>query len=247
MNESYNIFLGMDDYSPQDIRKDSSHVLPGFNLTERIVQLGMARSPGWRSLRGLSIVIQYPVAHTQSQDMILNKWDDVAKIQTVFPEYIMSIQTDHGRAALAELGWDLKHVIVFDGIPQFFPTVTSAYFGRTGINSEDDFIAKGGYPQNGASPAWAPEYGHACRGPVPPNSEMTKVSRLSRKAFEDLGLNLQFYVRNWEFSNHFWWQTLGWNGKGGQLDCTHGGGGYYCLHKYLLQATIDDFYDNLDQ
>jgi hypothetical protein len=246
MDERYNIFLGMDDYYCPDIKSDASHVLPKVNLTEWIAQKGMARNPGWTELRGLTLVIQYPLAHIQSQDMILNRWDTVENMQKEFPKLIMSVLTEQGRSSLAELGWDLKNVIVFDGFPQFFPTVTSAYFGPTAINSEEDFVARGGYEEKGASPAWSPEYGHTCRGPVPPNSIMTNVSRISRKAFEDFGLDMRFYVRNWEFSNHFWWMTHNWNGKNGQLDCTHGGGGFYCMHKYLLQATIDDYYDNFD-
>jgi hypothetical protein len=246
MDESYNIFLGMDDYYCPYIRNDGSHKLPTMNLVEWITSLGMVRNPGWTKPRGLSIVMSYAFAHMQTEDMILNRWNFTSEMQYKYPELIMSIQTDEGRKALAELGWDLKHIIVFDGLPQFFPTSTSAYFGpQNSVNNETEFVLNGGYPASGNIPAWSPGYGHNCRGPVPTMSEMTKLHRMSRESFESLGLDMRFYIRNWEFSNQFWWMTAGWNGKNGQLDCTHGHGAFYCFHKYLLQATIDDYFDNL--
>jgi hypothetical protein len=206
----------------------------------------MVQNPGWKKLRELSIIIQYPFAHTQNEDMFLNKWDEVVHVQTEFPRLIMAVQTKEGRATLAELGWDLKHLIVFDGRPQFNPSSTSGFTGyNENIKTEEDFIAQGGYPAEGNIPAWSPEYGHSCRGPVPTNGIMRNASRVARKAFEELGLDMRFYIRNWEFTNQFWWSVAMWHGKNGQLDCTHGAGGLALMHRYLLQATMDDYYENL--
>ena len=243
MNETYNIFLGMDDYSPAFVRSDHSHRMMKHNLTEYMKDIGMIRSPGWTSLRGLSIIIQFPFAHTQSNDMMLNRWDDVVVLETVFPEFIMTVQSKEGRETLAEYGYELKHLIVFDGLPQYNPSVTSGYPpGVAGFHNGSEFLKAGGYKQNKAEPAWIPEFGSQCRGPVPTSSKIHEAHMVMRTSFEDLGLDMQFYIRNWEFSNQFWWLVNGWGSKG--LDCTHGSGGYYCSHKYLFQATIDDYYEN---
>jgi hypothetical protein len=246
MDESYKIFIKVAGYYPYNIRGEDVHVMPGLNLTHMINELGFVRNPGWTKLKELTVMVPYPFAHTQTQHMMLDLWEDEVALQKGFPGYVMTVLTNEGRAYLAELGWVIKRVVVFDGYPQFFPTPTSGFFGLISNNKKDLFVAEGGYPAKGNVPAWSPEYGHDCVGPVPPNSIMTNASRIARDSFQELGLDMRFYVRTWEFLNHFWWMTSGWNGKGGALDCTHGGYGYSCIHKYLLQATIDDYYENLE-
>lgn len=257
MDETRNIYLGMDYYYPVIKERHASHQLPTKNLTEWIKHMGMKRNPGWTELRDLSIIILYPFAHTQTQIMIYNEWDDVVELQTKLPEMIMTVQTEEGKKVLKELGWNLKHVIVFDGYPQYFPTSSSAYFGfRMNTKTSQEFLQQDGYGSVGNTPPWQPDFGSNCRGPVPSTSNLTKIHLLARTSFERLALlkesmttistSLQepkfHYIYNWEFNNQFWWLTAGWGSKG--LDCTHGTGGYYCITKYLLQALIDDYHEN---
>lgn len=245
MDTNYNIFMGFDDTASQ--RFAANLEMKHLKIHKRIEEMGMAHQCADR-LRNLTIIIPYPIAHIQDQDMLLNRWDDLEMRQRHLPELVMAGLTKEGKKDLAKLGWNLERIIVFDGFPQFFPTPTSGYYeygtGNTNANKgEESFIQHGGYPQKGEHyPAWIPEHGHACRGPVPLSSKLTNASRLSRDAFQDLGLDMNFYIRSWEFSNQFWWMAQGWT-RGGGLDCTHGVGVFYDAHRYLLQAAIDDHYD----
>jgi len=212
--------------------------LADYNLTSLLKDYEpFPREPGWKKLRKLNVVIEYPIAHAQTQNMIYNDWEMVEKIQTGFPRLIMSAATQQGRQELAAMGYELSRLIVFDGLPQAFPTETGGdELAILRLNSEENFLNQSGYP------GWKPEYGSACRGPLPPNSKLTYVNSLSAQTFAELGLDMRWYGRIWEFANQFWWGLKMWEGKGGKLDCTHSSDGHYMyrIHKYFLQAMADD-------
>lgn len=155
----------------------------------------------------------------------------------------MTVQSEEGRDVLKSFGWNLKHLIVDDGFPQYFPTASSAFFGSRPPRTEEEFLKQDGYPAIGDAPKWRKEFGSDCRGPVPVTSNMTKVHRIARSSFQRLGLDMQFHIPNWEFSNQFWWSMKSWDRFG--LDCTHIEVSSNCIHTYLLQALIDDYYDNI--
>ncbi len=46
--------------------------------------------------------------------------------------------------------------------------------------------------------------------PLPPNSTLKAINNLSPQAIEELGLDMTFYGRTWEFANHFCWQKMMW-------------------------------------
>ena len=234
-------FLGVFGFFPGDKRHGADHYMPGFNLTEKMKIDKAARDPGFTSLRKLSIIVEYPIAHCQNQNMIYEKWERVVEIQNNFPKFFTDLRSEEGKLALAEMGYELGHIIAFDGIPQFNPSITGAYdWAQKSSFNEKQFIENKGYP------GWIPDYGTQCRGPLPPTSKLKEVNDMSRQSFEDNGLDMKFYGRTWEFANSFWWQVNGWGIKG--LDCTHSGeSGMSCVHKYFLMSMVDDHYDNLEK
>jgi hypothetical protein len=177
----------------------------------------------------------------QNQNWILEDWERVANNQKTVPQNFMDAASKQGRLELAKMGYELAHMIVYDGQPQYNPSETGAYdLEQKKIPSETAFLERNGYP------GWKPEYGTKCRGPLPPTSRFTQVNDLGRQAFEDLGLDMRFYGRIWEFANQWWWQVQGWGGRG--LDCTHSAAtssGMSCVHKYFLMAMVDDHYEDL--
>jgi hypothetical protein len=63
--------------------------------------------------------MQHPVAHAQTQQLMINRWDHAENLQTCLPETTMELQTTKGQAALPETGWELKRIIAcYDGLPQ---------------------------------------------------------------------------------------------------------------------------------
>ena len=73
------------------------------------------------------------------------------EIATKFPEMIMTVQSKEGRDVLKSYGWNLKHLLVFDGHPQYFPTDSGAYYGLA-KKDEIEFLADHGYPIRGTLP-----------------------------------------------------------------------------------------------
>lgn len=235
LDDKYSIFLGFDDTNKPGTRFDGDHNITHLKLHQRIKEMKMIRprKTGDNSLRNVTFIVPYPLAHIQFENNLLNRWDDLEKRQRKWPELVMAGQTEEGRAALKELGWNLERFIVFDGYPQFFPTNTSGYIPGVFGKAEHEKSIKGGH------------HGKRCRGPVPLNSKLTQANKLSRDSFRELGLDMSFYVQSWEFSNQFWWMTVGMGMTDRNLDCTHGfQQQYYDPHIYLLQAAIDDYYEN---
>ncbi len=190
----------------------------------------------------MSIIVEFPLAHMQTQDMIFDFYDQVQYNQDRYTQIIMNLTTLAGRNELAQLGFDLKHVIAFDGLPQHFPTETGGYTEKIHeYTSETDFVQHQGYP------GWRPELGSSCRGPLPRNSRLKQVNDLSRQAFIKYGLDRNWYGKTWEFHNQFWFQEVMWrNKKSPMLDCVHTirvRTGLTCLHKYFVQAMVDGYYE----
>ena len=112
----------------------------------------------------------------------------------------MNIQSTNGKNVLKTRGYNFQHIFVFDGLPQFFPTNTSGY--DKGIGTSNTFQSNFTYIGHDIK-----EFGNSCRGPLPNNSILKDINIMSRNRFIDLGLNIKWYGRTWEFTNMFWWQV----------------------------------------
>jgi hypothetical protein len=172
-------FVGVGGWYPQDISHGRTHRLPQ-NLTKQLAGMGFAREPGFKELRKVSIIIEYPIAHAQNQDMIFNEWEEVAKIQNGLPKMVTDLNSETGKRELAEMGYEVGHLIAYDGIPQFFPTVTGAFPWDLKLSTS---IEK--WENNSGYKGWIPDYGDQCRGPLPPSSKLTYVNSLSKQGFKD--------------------------------------------------------------
>jgi hypothetical protein len=237
-------FIGSGGWYPQDISHGRTHRLPQ-NLTMQLAGIGFAREPGFKELRKVSLIIEYPIAHAQNQDMIFNEWEEVEKIQNGLPKMVTDLYSETGKRELAEMGYEVGHLIAYDGIPQHNPSVTGGFpwdLKQSVTNTMEKFENKSGYP------GWIPDYGKQCRGPLPPSSKLTYVNSLSKQGFEDNAFDMNFYGRTWEFANSWWFQTAGWKNARIGLDCTHTGAssGMSCVHKYFLMAMVDDHFDNIE-
>lgn len=241
-------WLGFAYYFPLGVTK----LRPAVNETPSMVETFRARGieagASWRSkhknkLRPLSILFEFPIAHTQTYDMVQSNMGQIRYNQMKFTEMIMNITTPAARAELAELGFRLEHLVAYDGTPQHFPTDSGAYPDVRYQKSEAEFLQANGYP------GWKPEFGSTCRGPLPPNSPLRNINLMSRHAFATQGFDTtRWYGTTWEFSNQFWWQETMW--RVAQLDCTHPQGpvgGATCAHKYFLQAMVDGYYEEQKQ
>jgi len=154
----------------------------------------------------------------------------------------MHLTSPTGKKELAERGFELKRIIVFDGSPQTFPTETGGYLTALNKFTEEYMLV-----ENNGYPGWYPELGTACQGPLPPNSKSKEAMMMARQAFADLGLEMHWYGRTWEFANQFWYQTNTYGRTG--LDCTHshgkgGNNGYACVNRWFFQAMVDDHYEH---
>jgi hypothetical protein len=214
-----------------------------------------------RRLRDLTVLVEFPFAHTQTESMLRNRHELVVYNHVAYVEHVLNLTNAAGE--LADKGWKLHRMIAFDGLPQHFPTRTNTFVQA---NSKKT-VEQGSYPN------WRREHGIGCTGPVPPNSEQTQASRISRRTFENHEdvFDFQFYGKVWEFSNQFWWQTKGqiFGNRGSRLDCTHhqtsragskndcgsyftypagskNDCGAWCMHKYFVQAMVDDHYEALE-
>ncbi len=196
----------------------------------------------------VSIVVDFPLAHTQTHYMMTEMADQVKYNQERLVEIIMNVTTSPiARQGWADMGLEiapLAPLIVFDGLPQFFPTESGGYLPQIQRGNEQEFLKANGYP------GWRPELGSSCRGPLPHNSPLRQVNDLERRAFlRHVNFQPQFYGKTFDFSNQFWWQTAKWWKKTGNysyFDCVHTRKtktGLSCVHKYVLQTMIDDHYE----
>jgi len=219
------------------------HWMPPQNLTERLrgehIRTDEARQKS--PLRKLSLVVEYPIAHAQSEDYIRHKQDYMGKLVYNFTKsYTDYLNTEWGKREMADLGFEIANIFAFDGLPQYNPTETGGYKHDIKGGGEQAFLQAGGYD------GWRPELGSSCVGPLPPNSQLKGVQEMIRQTWIDQNYDIRWYGRIWEFSNMFWWQVKMWDGKGGSLDCTHsssGSQGTYSTHKFFLQAMINDYFE----
>lgn len=199
-----------------------------------------------RSLRKLSLIVDYPLSSLTSDFMLRHRWKDVVRLQQTFPLQLLDILSDNSRAQLADMGYDLQNVVVLDGIPQFYPTLTGA--GDNGFDlytTREDFRARVSFFD-----AWIEDLGSTCRGPLPletTNKTQTQALQHARQAFTsrpDLFDASKWYGFTWEMGNLFWWQTRAWHLSHG-LDCTRSGpqAGLACVHSYVIAAIIDAHYE----
>jgi len=234
-------YVGVFRWAPNDFSKGRGHSLPEQNFTEFMISSNLAREPGYTELRKLSIIVEYPLAHIQSQNTIFDDWESVEAMQKGLPKLFMNAYSEQGQEDLFKLGYELEHFMAYDGLPQFNPTETGAYdWDQLNCKFEPDILK-----EPSCMAKWIPEYGTKCRGPLTPASKLKATNQVAREAFQNLGMDMRFYGRIWEFSNQFWWQVNMWGSRGG-LDCTHsnGGSGISCVHKYFLMTMIDDHYEN---
>lgn len=229
-------------YFPADSYHGRHHYLHQENFTATLRRADLSREPGFTELRKLTLIVEYPFAHVQNQNMIFEEMDTIKEIQKGLPKTIMDVTSDQSRQELTEMGYELGHIIAYDGLPQFNPTVTGGYdWGIKGSGtSEEAFLQNQGYP------GWIPQYGSKCRGPLPPTSNLTAINRLSREAFEEFGLDMKLYGRTWEFANQFWFNVRNWGDRG--IDCTHTpmGSSMSCVHRYFLMTMVDDHFEDLE-
>ena len=191
---------------------------------------GTARVTSQDQLRPLSVLVEFPMAHSQTETMILNNVGQVHYNMMEFTHKIMNLTTSRpAQKQLANLGLKLANIIAFDGLPQHFPSKTGGWFRRMG---RPDTVKR--------------MVGTTCMGPLPSNSPLRQVNMWERQAFQHYGLDMEtFYAKTWEFSNQFWWEEAMID-RYRQLDCTHskGGGGMTTVHKYFLQAIVDGYYES---
>lgn len=184
-----------------------------------------------------TIVSEHPIAHLQTQDKFVNDWDEtVRQLDTFVSDFL---KEQYNQTRLEASGIEIKRIIAFDGSPQFFPTLSGTYpLDLKEFRSEEGFVSHAGYE------GWLPEYGTKCRGFLPPNSNSSIFNGLGREFYEKYGQDMNLYGRTWEFINLVWYNMKHWNGKGGMLDCTHGGALVSNMHKYFLMAMVDDHFDD---
>ena len=216
---------------------DESH--PVLSLLPALVSpFGTSASPSQRIK--VTIVSEHPIAHMQSHTLLQHEYEATS---TRTEGYIRSFLDDcRNLTQLDALNVEITNVIAFDGSPQFFPTPSGAYpYGKHDApNSEEAFFARNGYA------GWEPEYGSKCRGFLPPNSNLTRFNDFGRSMYRTYGKDMNWYGQTWEFINLVWYGMVGWRGKGGQLDCTHGDRKLVsAMHKFLLMAMVDNHYDLL--
>ena len=203
--------LGLEDLPDEDqtfigVGESFYGTIHGNPNKEPLEILRLARKPGWKSLRGLTLILDYPIAHSQDQDIILGNWTQVVEVQNDFAKYFLDLQNKQNTQQLHQAGYNLKRLIVFDGLPQTFPSNTSAYpqsLHRLHWETEEAFQSGHGYE------GWKPDYGTTCQGPVAPNAKLSEVNRVARQAFKDQGFDMRWYGKTWEFANQFWWKQNG--------------------------------------
>lgn len=236
-------------YMPQPLQHvGGTPTFHDVNSTENITTLirNHVAKPQWKPIqqREISILVEFPIAHSKVETMLFHHMDKVKYNQVGYTQRVMSALTNQGKRELEEINITLAGITAFDGLPQHFPTETGSYQIMNASNQKEFLARNGGYSD------WRPEYGSSCVGPLPPTNPQKRVNGFARTAFEELGLDTNFYGKTWEFTNLFWFQTRKWvRGKtGGLIDCTHHDGGWsesgaYCMYRYFLQAMIDSHFE----
>jgi hypothetical protein len=206
--------------------------------------------PEWKSIqqKEISILVEFPVAHSHTEPMLFHNMDQVEYNQVGYTQRIMSVLTSQGKRELQDINITLARITAFDGLATHFPTQTNSHRKVNATNQIEYLARNGGYTDS----VWRPEYGSTCVGPLPPTNPQKRVNGFARTAFEELGLDTNFYGKTWEFTNLFWFQTRQWvkpNGGTGFIDCVHHCAfgrcvsGAYCMHRYFLQAMIDSHFE----
>jgi hypothetical protein len=194
------INLGVFDY--RTLGRNGQHYMT--NITALDAFEPIHRADGWEQLRNFSLIVEYPIAHVQSQDMIQQNvlHTTIQSLQKELPSRYMEFTSDIGRKVLATRGYSLQHFIVFDGLPQFFPTETSGFTKHIFSAQPESELKNIAF----SYPGWKPDYGTSCVGPLPQNSLLREINDMSRKSFQEQGHDMRWYGRTWEFANLFWWQ-----------------------------------------
>jgi hypothetical protein len=186
----------------------------------------------------MTIFVQHPIAHIARQPDLLNKFDETAAYQEKCVQGALNVTSPEVKAALADIGYELNQVVVFDGLPQHFPTVTGAF-----TQEMKECTTKGGTCNK--LPVWnIEEHGPLdCIGPIPQSSLYRKFIELQRRQYMENGFDMKWYGESWEFVNLFWWQHRSWGRVG--LDCTHfiDASGGYQMYKFFFQAMIDETFE----
>jgi hypothetical protein len=189
------------------IGPNSQHHLDPMSTLDYVLKT-VKRPTGYKNLRNMSLLVEYPFAHVQSQDMFQNGLTNSAirGFQFTIPSHYTEFMSVRGKKKLAKRnGFDFRHLIVFDGIPQFYPTVTNGWT----TNMYEVKTEMGSKPETFGYKGWKPEYGRSCVGPLPRNSRLREINLMSRTNFFRLaGHNYmtRWYGRTWEFVNLFWFQ-----------------------------------------
>jgi len=184
-------------------------------------------------LKKLTIIVEHSIAHIVRQPGLLESFDDTVVYQKECVNGTLNVTSPEAKAALADMGYELNPLVVFDGITQHFPTETGAYAPEIAQCKKSGNGTCDGLPGFNIE-----EHGPvSCRGPVPRSSLFHKFLGTERTEFRQMGFDMRWYGKTWEFTNLIWWQHVGWMRRG--LDCTHGRG-QGLMYKYFLQAMIDD-------
>jgi hypothetical protein len=210
-------------------------------------------------------MIEYPIAHMQTHDMMVHYPHQVQYNQERYIQLIHNITTRASRATLASLGFELQHPwIIWDGLPQHFPSSSGAFMEHFAMTRNESALLQ---QQQQQLPEWHSKYGSNCRGPLPVTSRLTReVLYPARSLWRTVPQQQQqqqqrddnefyyddrWYGRIWEFANQFWWQEIMWSTSANpRLDCLHPykqKTGLTCVHKYFLQAMVDGYYEEEEE
>ena len=183
-----------------------------LNFTEKVLDMANnMKDPTATSLtplKKLTIIAQHSIAHIVRQPDLLQKFDETVTYQKDCVNGTLGVTSPETKAALADLGYELNPLIVFDGITQHFPTETGAYTPEINNCKKSDYGPCDGLPGFNIE-----EHGPvSCRGPVPRSSLFQKFLETERTEFRQMGFDMRWYGKTWEFTNLIWWQHIGWGG-----------------------------------
>ena len=71
-------------------------------------------------LEKMSIIIPHPIAHISRDDDLLNNFNATHRRNTQVVKDSLGLALPSAKAKLAEAGWKVDKVILFDGFPQHF-------------------------------------------------------------------------------------------------------------------------------
>jgi hypothetical protein len=126
-------------YLPQGLQP--VHGWPTFhdvNSTENLTTLirNHVAEPQWKSIQQneISILVEFPIAHTHVETMLLHHMDKVEYNQVGYAQRVMSAFTGQGKRELEEINMKLARLTALDGLPQHFPTPTTPQMLRNRPN-----------------------------------------------------------------------------------------------------------------